>query len=256
MQFIKVEVKDQVQWISLNRPEKRNAFHPGMMAELTKAFRDVSLQSARAVVLTGEGESFCAGGDLDWMKSMAGYSLQENAKDSENLFDMYEAVRVCPLPVVGRVKGHAFGGGLGLLAVCDIVAAESKTQFCFSEVKWGLVPAVISSFVLEKMKPSKTREWMLTAKIFSASEGLDAGLLHFEGSESQVDQYVADTLKFLLKAGPEALRETKKLLRFLNENGPEVYRRESTRVIAERRVSAEGQAGLQSFLEKKPTPWG
>lgn len=256
MKNVKVEIKDQIQWVTLNRPEKRNAFEPQMMAEITEVFKKASSSGARAIVLTGAGESFCSGGDLDWMKSMASYSLEENRRDSENLFDMYEAARTCPLPVIGKIHGHAFGGGLGLVAVCDIVAAASKTQFCFSEVKWGLVPAVISSFVLEKMSPSKAREWMLTAKIFTSPEALDAGLIHFQGDDSQVEQYVIDTLKLLRKAAPEAVSETKKLLRFLTENGRSSYRKESTRVIAEKRVGAEGQAGLKSFLEKKPTPWG
>lgn len=255
MKHVKVELKDQVQWVRLNRPEKRNAFEPQMMTEITEVFRKASSSGARMMVLTGEGESFCSGGDLDWMKSMAAYSLEENRRDSENLFDMYDAARTCPLPIVGKIRGHAFGGGLGLVAVCDIVAAERETLFCFSEVKWGLVPAVISSFVLEKMSPSKAREWMLTAKIFTASEALNAGLIHFEGESDQVEKFVADTLKLLRKAAPEAVSETKKLLRFLNENPSSGYRKESTRVIAEKRVGAEGQAGLKSFLEKKPTPW-
>jgi len=256
MKNVKVEIKDGVQWLRLNRPEKRNAFEPQMMAEITEVFKKAPSSGARAIVLIGEGESFCSGGDLDWMKSMAGYSLEENRRDSENLFDMYEAARTCPLPVIGQIHGHAFGGGLGLVAVCDIVAAESKTQFCFSEVKWGLVPAVISSFVLEKMSPSKAREWMLTAKVFTSPEALDAGLIHFQSDSIQVEQFVTDTLKLLRKAAPEAVSETKKLLRFLDENPRSSYRKESTRVIAEKRVGAEGQAGLKSFLEKKPTPWG
>jgi methylglutaconyl-CoA hydratase len=256
MKHIKVELQNEVQWVRLNRPEKRNAFEPEMIAELTAIFKKASLKTARAIVLTGEGESFCSGGDLQWMKSMAKYTLKQNAQDSENLFDMYESIRNCPLPVIGKVHGHAFGGGVGLTAVCDIVAAESQTQFCFSEVKWGLVPAVISSFCLEKMSPNKAQEWMLTAKVFSASEAYGAGLIHFAGSQADVNEYVDKTLKLLRKAGPEALNETKKLLHFLRENPRSKYRKQSTSVIAKRRVSKEGQAGLTAFLEKKPTPWG
>jgi methylglutaconyl-CoA hydratase len=249
-------VANEVQTVCLNRPEKRNAFDPEMIGELTAVFKKASLKTARAIILTGAGESFCSGGDLDWMKSMAKYTLKQNAKDSENLFAMYEAIRNCPLPVVGKVHGHAFGGGVGLASVCDIVAAESQTQFCFSEVKWGLVPAVISSFCLEKMSPNKAQEWMLTAKVFSADEAYGAGLIHFQGSQIEVDNYVEKTIKLLRKAGPEAIGETKKLLHFLRANPRAKYRKESTRVIAQRRVSKEGQAGLKSFLEKKPTPWG
>ena len=256
MKHVKVDVQNNIQYVKLNRQEKRNAFHPEMIAELTQIFKKAKKREARAIVLSGEGESFCSGGDLDWMKSMANYTLKQNQKDSENLFDMYETARTCPLPVIGQIHGHAFGGGLGLVAICDVVVAESKTQFCFSEVKWGLVPAVISSFVMEKMAPSKAREWMLTAKVFTAPEALDAGLIHFQGDSSQVELYVKVTLDLLRKAGPEALKETKRLLQFLNENPRSKYRKETTKVIAKARVGKEGQAGLKSFLEKKPTPWG
>lgn len=255
MKHVKIDVQNNIQWVRLNRPEKRNAFHPEMIAELTQIFKKAAKSDLRAIVLTGEGESFCSGGDLEWMKAMADYTLKENQRDSENLYDMYETARICPIPVIGQIHGHAFGGGLGLVAVCDIVAAESKTQFCFSEVKWGLVPAVISAFVMEKMAPAKTREWMMTAKIFSAAEAFAGGLIHFQGDMIQVKQYVDGTIAHLRKGGPEALRETKKLLRFLEENPREKYRKETTRVIAKKRVGPEGQTGLKSFLEKKPTSW-
>jgi methylglutaconyl-CoA hydratase len=255
MKHIKVEQAGGVFRITLTREEKRNAFHPEMIQELTKAFHQAAKSKERVVVLSGAGESFCAGGDLDWMKSIVKFSDKENLKDSEQLFDMFEAARVCPLPILGRAHGHAMGGGLGLLAVCDIVAAEAKTQFCFSEVKIGLVPAVISSFCLAKMLPSRARALMLTARIFSAEEALQSGLIHFQGDAAAVDAYLEKNIGFILKAGPEAVRETKKLLLFLSENPPGKYRKHSTKVIAKRRASKEGQAGLKSFFEKKPAPW-
>ena len=255
MKHIKLEESDGVLRIALSRADKRNAFHPEMIKELTKAFKDAAKSKARALVLSGEGESFCAGGDLDWMKSMAKFSDKENLKDSEQLFDMFEAARVCPLPILGRAHGHAMGGALGLLAICDIVAAETQTQFCFSEVKIGLVPAVISSFCIDKMNPSKARELMLTGKLFTASEALEAGLIHFHGDLGAVDAFIEKNISMVRKAGPEAVRETKKLLQFLTENPRSKYRRASAKVIAKRRASKEGQAGLNSFFDKKPAPW-
>lgn len=252
MKHLKVESKDHISYVTLNRPEKRNAFHPEMISELTQVFKLLDSSKDRAVVLSGAGESFCSGGDLEWMKSMASYTFDENKKDSEALFDMYETGRACRLPIIGRIHGHAFGGGLGLVAICDIVASESNTKFCFSEVKWGLVPAVISSFVLRKMTPHLVREYMLTAKVFDANSASMAGLVHFSGSQTQVDSYITETLKLLKSAGPEAVVLTKKLL---NELELQSARESTTRLIAERRVSPEGQAGLKSFLEKKPAPW-
>lgn len=255
MKHLKVEIKNQVQWVALARPEKRNAFHPEMIQELTEVFTNAGKQGERAMVLLGAGESFCAGGDIDWMKSMVEFSDEENRRDSEQLFDMFEAGRNCPIPLLGRVHGHAMGGGLGLLAICDIAAAEAQTSFCFSEVRIGLVPAVISSFVLEKMPAHRARELMLTGRVFNAETAVKAGLIHFQGQMKQVDSFIGETLVTILQAGPEAVKETKKLLRFLSENPRSSYREESTRVIAERRASEEGQAGLKSFLEKNPVPW-
>ncbi|MGE0526775.1 MAG: enoyl-CoA hydratase-related protein, partial [Bdellovibrionales bacterium] len=212
MQFIRRTQSQGVLTISLNRPERRNAFHAGMIREITRAFDDAAKEkSVRAVLLTGEGKSFCSGGDLEWMKSMADFTLEENLADADELFGMYWAARTCPVPVVGRVFGHAFGGGAGLVAVCDIVAAEVSTQFSFSEVKWGLVPAVISPFVVERANPPQVREWFLTARVFTAMEALSGGLIHFTGTLSEVDSYLERTFQALTGAAPEAARATKKL---------------------------------------------
>jgi methylglutaconyl-CoA hydratase len=255
MSHVKSEVIDRILYVKLSRPEKRNAFHPEMIAELTGIFKTAGTGLARMLILSSEGESFCAGGDLEWMKSMAEFSFEENKKDSEALFDMFQAARVCPLPIIGHVHGHVFGGGLGLLAICDIVAAEKLTQFCFSEVKWGLVPAVISPFVLTRMNSARAREWMLTAKIFTAAEAREAGLVHFVGEGAEVEHFIVATRKSLLRAGPESITETKKLLRFLEENQWANYRERCTTVISERRASAEGQAGLHAFLNNTKTTW-
>ena len=161
MEHLKLSQNMGVLTVSLNRPEKRNAFYPEMIQAIRKAFTVAAKEKdLRAVLLTGEGESFCAGGDLEWMKSMASYTMKQNLRDAEELYAMFWAIRTCPVPVVGKVFGHCFGGGAGLTAVCDIVAAESKTLFSFSEVKGGLVPAVISPFVVDRVAPASVREWL------------------------------------------------------------------------------------------------
>lgn len=245
-----------IRTVSLNRPEKRNAFHPGMIKEITKAFKEIAKDSkVRAVLLTGEGQSFCSGGDLEWMKSMASYTFAQNVKDAKELYAMYWAIRTCPVPVIGKVFGHCFGGGAGLNAVCDIVAAEEQTQFSFSEVKWGLVPAVISPFVVERATQAFVRETFLTAKVFGVLEAMHGGLINFTGAMDDVDRYIENTFKTILAAAPEAVRETKKLHQSYSSINWKKVEPQVTKLIAKRRVSAEGQKGLKAFLEKQSPKW-
>lgn len=240
--------------IRLNRPEIRNAFNPQMINELTKAFEKAEKDAKiRIVVLRGQGKSFCAGADLEWMKSMAEYSKKENVKDSEKLFDMFKAARACSKPTIGILQGHVMGGGLGLAATCDFALAEKETQFCFSEVKLGLVPAVISSFVLEKMSYPHALRAMLSAETFSADQAMQWGLVSFVGSMSEVESDLQRLCQNLLRNGPEALRATKKIVQTIGRSIN--VRKKSASVIAERRVSPEGQEGLQSFLLRRQPKW-
>jgi methylglutaconyl-CoA hydratase len=256
VKHLEISERDRVMTVAMNRPERRNAFHPEMIDELTKIFLKVrKMPDVRAVVLTGKGESFCSGGDLEWMKSMASYTKTENLRDAERLFKMFQSIRECPLPVIGRVFGHAFGGGAGLLAVCDIVIADAETQICFSEVKWGLVPAVISPFVVDRASASAIRYWFLTACVFKAEEARAGGLVHFAGSPSACDKYLEQTIDLLRAAGPEAVRLTKTLHQSFSPVKWSVVKAKVTRLIAERRVSAEGQAGLGAFLQRKTPVW-
>ncbi|MCM2280485.1 MAG: enoyl-CoA hydratase-related protein [Bdellovibrionaceae bacterium] len=258
MQHIHIERQSGFVVVSLNRPDVRNAFHPHMIDEITRAFledfnRDNKL---RGVILRGSGKAFCAGADLGWMKSMVDFTLKENIADSEKLFEMFAAIRACPVPVIGRVHGFAMGGALGLVAVCDIVAAETQAQFCFSEAKLGLAPAVISPFVLEKMAAGYAHRYMLTAETFAAADARASGLVHFVGDEPAIDAFIEDIKKALAGNGPEAVRATKGLLRLDSLKTDErKAKSETTRVIAERRVSAEGQEGLRAFLEKRVPSW-
>lgn len=256
MKQLKITQNQSVVTVSLNRPEKRNAFQPEMIKEITQFFKGLRKEkNVRAVLLTGEGESFCSGGDLEWMKSMAKYNLKQNLKDAGELFDMYWAMRACPVPVIGKVFGHCFGGGAGMTAVCDIVAAEQKTQFCFSEVKWGLVPAVISPFVVERARPGWIREWFLTARVFLANEAMSGGLVNFEGNQTDVDDFIEQTLNLILAAAPDAVRATKALHQSYSTINWKKTRATVTKLIAQRRVSQEGQLGLQAFLLKQSPKW-
>lgn len=256
MQHLKLAQSHGILKVSLNRPERRNAFFPEMIEEIADTFKGLNKdKSVRAVVLTGEGKSFCSGGDLEWMKSMAGYTIKQNLQDARELYAMYWAIRSCPVPVIGRVFGHCFGGGAGLTAVCDIVAAEEGTKFSFSEVKWGLVPAVISPFVSERAQPVKVREWFITAKVFAAGEALSGGLINFVGSIADVDAYVENTLASIKAAAPEAVRETKKLHQSFSTIAWKKVEPVVTKLIAKRRVSEEGQKGLEAFLEKREPRW-
>jgi methylglutaconyl-CoA hydratase len=231
--------------VTLARPERRNAFDAALVAELTTAFGEAG--GARAVVLAGEGESFCAGADVDWMRASVELTRDESLEEARRLREMLDAIDGCPAPVVGRVQGHAFGGGCGLVACCDIAVASPEAVFAFSEVKLGLVPAVISPFVLAKIGPSAARRYFVTGERFDANEARRIGLVHqvADDLDATVELVVGD----LLAAGPEAVRAAKGLAREPLAAG------ETARLIAERRTSAEGQEGLRAFLERRPPAW-
>lgn len=255
MSFVKTDLADDIFKITLARPEVRNAFHPDMIQELTEAFKAADASSARLVFLSGEGKSFCAGADLEWMKSMKNFSLEENQTDSEKLFEMFEAGRNCSLPLLGRMQGHVMGGATGLVAICDFATAEENTKFCFSEVKLGLAPAVISPFVLRKMNMVMGRELMISGRVFAAPEAAEAGLLNHQGTEAGVQKYIETVMENIFAAGPEATRATKELINKVSQPLFNGLKQETAKVIAERRVSDEGQAGLNAFFQKSPAPW-
>lgn len=231
--------------VTMARPERRNAFDAALIAELTEAFADVG--DARAVVLAGEGASFSAGADVDWMRSSADLSYEDNVEDAMRLRRMLEAIDSCPAPVVARVQGHALGGGCGLVACADVVIAEDDAIFAFSEVKLGIVPAVISPFALAKIGSGPARRWFVTGERFDAWTALWMGLVHEVTVD--LDRAVEDVLGEIAGAGPEAARAAKTVAR------APLPAEETARLIAERRTSAEGQEGLHAFLEKRRPAW-
>lgn len=254
--MLKITEEKSTAFVSLDRPDVRNAFHPDLIKKLTEEFRALGQRNdLRAIVLSGEGKIFCAGADLNWMKAMVGYSFEQNTADSEKLFEMFEVIRNCPVPVIGLVHGAAFGGALGLIAACDYVIAESQTQMCFSEVKIGIVPAVISPFVLKKCSLGAISHLMMSGQAFSAKVAYEAGLVHEVVPETHLAETLSRVVKLFSEAGPEAVRETKKLIHKVADLSWDQVKVETCRVIAERRISSEGQEGLQSFLQKRTPNW-
>jgi methylglutaconyl-CoA hydratase len=242
---LRVERDGSVLRVTLARPDRRNAFDAQLIGELAEAFVDVG--RARAVVLAGEGASFCAGADVEWMRASAGLSLDENIADANAMRRMFEAIESCPAPVVARVQGHALGGGAGLVAAADIAVADPKTLFAFSEVKLGIIPAVISPFALAKIGPAAARRYFVTGERFDAATALRIGLVS-EVAE-RLDDAVERIVGELLSAAPRAARWAKRLVRERPEGA------ETARWIAERRTSDEGRQGLEAFLEKRAPPW-
>ena len=227
--------------ITMARPDRRNAFDAALIAELTAAFADIG--DARAIVLAGDGKSFSAGADVEWMRSSVDLSHEENVADALRLRAMLEAIDGCPVPVLARVQGHALGGGCGLVACSDIVIAEPGAQFAFSEVKLGIVPAVISPFALAKIGPSGARRFFMTGERFDAEAALRIGLVHEVTDD--LDAAVERILGELATARPQAVRTAKRLARAPHSA------QETAELIAAHRTSAEGQAGLRAFLERR-----
>jgi methylglutaconyl-CoA hydratase len=245
MGALRVERDGDVLRVTLARPDTRNAFDAALIAELAEAFVDVG--TARAVVLAGEGKSFCAGADIEWMRSSADLSYDENVADANALRAMLEAIDGCPAPVVAVVQGHALGGGVGLVACADVAIAHPRAVFAFSEVKLGIVPAVISPFAIGKIGESAARRYFVTGERFDAPTALRIGLVHEVADD--LDGALDTLLGELRTAGPRAARHAKRLVRE-RPDGPDTARR-----IAERRTSEEGQEGLHAFLERRRPSW-
>jgi len=246
MQALRVEQDGDLLRVTMARPERRNAFDAELIAELTEAFETVG-DDVRAVLLAGDGESFSAGADVDWMRNSIELSYEENVADARRLRKMLETIDSCPAPVVTRVHGHALGGGCGLVACSDIVIAAPDTQFAFSEVKLGIIPAVISPYALAKIGASAARRYFVTGERFDAATALRIGLVHEVAAD--LDAAVSAIVAELRTAGPEAARHAKKLV-LERPDGLGTERR-----IAQRRTSDEGQEGLRAFLEKRGASW-
>lgn len=255
MKHVEVNDRDGVKEVWLNRPEIHNAFNAELIADLIKLFETFKTdKSLRLVILSGKGHSFCAGADLNWMKAMKDYSKEENFRDSKELARLFSTINECEVPVIGRINGHALGGGVGLVSVCDYVVAVKEAMLGFTEVRLGLIPAVISPYCISKIGESNARAWMLSGERFSSEEAMKMGLVHEVVGSGELDARIYELEKRFLAAGPEAAREAKRLVRSVVKNlkGSEDL---TCQMISERRVSSEGQEGMRALLEKDKPAW-
>jgi len=254
---LEITVVDKVATITLNRPQLRNAFNETAIAHLTMAFDEASQDgNVRAIVLAANGPAFCAGADLNWMKKMAGYSAAENEADALRLADMLRTIYFSPKPVVAKVQGDCYAGGMGLVAACDIVVAAEGVNFCLSEVKLGLIPATISPYVIKAMGDQASRRYFLTAERFDAREAHRLGLAHEVVPAEQLDAKVGEIVKALSGNSPNAVREAKALVRDIAGLPiDDVLLADTAGRIAAIRASGEGREGVAAFLEKRKPSW-
>jgi methylglutaconyl-CoA hydratase len=257
--FILTERRGAVEYLTLNRPDVRNAFNAELIDELTGWAVSLGQRSrtdaVRAVVLAGAGKTFCAGADVTWMAETIRYSEARNLSDAMAASRMFASIDALPVPVVARIQGAAIGGGAGLAAVCDVAVAEEEAVFGFTEVKLGILPAVISPFALAKIGRSAARELFLTGVRFSASRAREIGLVHRVVPAGSLDDTVSDYVREILEAGPEAIAAAKALIPEVAARSLDDARPISASALARRRVSAEGQEGLRAFLEKRKPGW-
>ena len=256
-QTLTVTISDRIGHVTLNRPELRNAFNEHSIAELALAFDELGRHElVRAIVLCANGPAFCAGADLNWMKKMAGYSDGENRADAMRLADMLRTIYTCPKPVVAKVQGDCYAGGMGLVAACDIAISVDTANFCLSEVKLGLVPATISPYVIKAMGEQAARRYFLTAERFDAQEARRIGFVHEIVPAGDLDTKVAGIVQALANNSPNAVCAAKKLVREIaGQPVTEALLEDTADRIAAIRASLEGREGVASFLEKRRPSW-
>jgi methylglutaconyl-CoA hydratase len=253
---IRIETRGAIATVTLARPDVRNAFNEVLIAELQQAFRSLGdADGVRVVVLTGEGPTFCAGADVQWMKQSKDKTERENAQDARAMAEMFRAIDECPKPVIGQVRGAALGGGSGLVACCDIVVASEGTQFGFTEVRLGIVPANISTFVLPKIGARAARRYFLTGERFDAARAREIGLVHEVVPETALASTAEGIAGEILQCGPAAVATAKALIREGLALPRDAAIDFTVRTIARVRVSPEGQEGLAAFLEKRKPRW-
>lgn len=257
MNTLDIHIEGHVAKVFLNRPEVRNAFNDGVITELAETFTRLGQDpGVRAIVLGGHGKAFCAGADLNWMKSMAGYGWEDNRADATRLAEMLWAIYSCPLPVVGRLHGDCYAGGMGLAACCDVLVAAEGMHFCLSEARLGLLPATISPYVMRAMGEQAARRYFVTAERFSAAQARDMGFVHELVAPEALDAKVDEIVALLVANGPAAVKACKRLVQdFAGRDIAPELRAETARRIADIRASEEGREGVQAFLHKREPAW-
>jgi len=253
---ISYSLENKIAKINLARPEVHNAFNEVMITELTEVFSRISQDdTVRVVVITGNGDSYCAGADLNWMKKMINFSYQQNLDDSLKLAELFYLMYSLPKPIIARVNGAAIGGGTGLVAVCDIAIAAEKAKFSLSEVKLGLVPACISPYVIRKVGEGRCREFFLTGERLTANRALDLGLVNQVVPLESLDQAVGEKVNQLISSGPKAIAMCKELLKKVPGMSFDEAKTYTADMIASMRIGDEGQEGMNAFLEKRKPKW-
>jgi methylglutaconyl-CoA hydratase len=252
-----VQIVHRVAVVWLAREAVRNAFNETVIAELTQTFRALGAdESVRAIVLAAKGPAFCAGADLDWMRRMSGYSHDENRQDARKLADMLRTIYECPKPVIARVHGDAYAGGIGLVAACDIAVAALDAEFCLSETRLGLVPATISPYVIQAIGERQARRYMVTAEKFTASEAFRIGLVHELAPPDELDARVNVLLGALMTTSAAAVSSTKRLVREVaGQRIDDALLAHTAEAIAQARASEDGKEGVQAFLSKRKARW-
>jgi methylglutaconyl-CoA hydratase len=249
-----LEFNKRIATLVLSRPEKHNAFDDQIIEELRSHIESVKNSDARVMILKANGKHFCAGADLAWMKRMAKLSHDENLHDARKLAALMKELSELPIPTIVRIQGAAYGGAIGLIACCDIAIADETARFCLSETKIGLAPATIGPFVVQAMGPRISRKLFLTAEVFNAKSALQYQLIHEVVAKEALDQKVVETTNQILQTGPQASRAAKGLISTIIEN-PSDLAEQTSQLIADLRVSEEGQRGLKAFFDKQQAPW-
>lgn len=254
MKTLRLEIQGATARVWLARPEVRNAFNDVVIAELRDVFANFS-SDTRVVVLSGEGRAFSAGADLEWMRSSAGFTMEQNAEDAARLASLFRVIDEAPQVVIARINGAALGGAVGLIACCDVAVALEGAKLGLTEVRLGLIPAVISPYVVRKIGESAARRYMLTGEIFSAERAVELGLVHEVVAEDELDTTVERLASAVLANGPLAVSNAKRLIREVRLRDPDAARAYTVDAIARTRVSDEGQEGVAAFLEKRKAAW-
>jgi methylglutaconyl-CoA hydratase len=255
--MLKIDIEKNLAFVVLDRPGVHNAFNDELVKQITGAFMELGQRNdIRVIVLCANGKSFCAGADLNWMKRMVQYSHEENLEDARAVGRMFLAIAKCPKPVIARVHGAALGGGAGLVAACDIGIAIESVQFGFTEVKLGIIPAIISPFVIAKIGPGRAREFFITGERFLAPVAMSMGLIqHVVSHELALDALVNSKISQILTSAPCAIAAAKELVASVAAQNLEKSLEFAAEAIARSRAGAEGQAGMKAFLERQKPPW-
>ena len=255
--MLNVTISDQIATVTLQRPEKHNAFDDKLIELLTKAFESIEAESSvRVMVLAAQGKNFSAGGDLAWMKRMADYSFDENLADANKLSNMLNTLNNMSIPTIARVQGAAYGGAVGLVSCCDLAIGSENARFCLSEVKVGIIPATISPFVIAAIGSRQARRYFLTAELFTAEKAKSMGLLNEVCPSNELDSTINQLIKTLMQNGPQAIMQAKQIiLDYANQPINLTLLNDSSERIDRIRKSKEGQEGLSAFLEKRKPNW-